>query len=532
MAAAGIGATRARAAKSAKPNFLFILMDDMGWKDVAYNGNPFHETPNIDRLASEGMVFTDGYAPAPFCAPSRTSIMTGQTPARVYWKGLAELDDPGKEYRSQDWHKVCTEKQSWNPPDRYLLPEALADAGYATGHIGKWHVETWRERGPMDQGFADSSGGGCGVGAPKSHFLPYGIPDCEGGEPGEYLTDRVTDEAVGFLKQHRDRPFYLQVWHYTVHMPVQAKAEDVAIFREKGRRMAPDRNPTYAAMVKSADDSVGRLLDTLEELGLTDNTVVIFSSDNGGKVWEGCERLASNGPLRGEKGDLWEGGIREPLCVKWPGVVRPGSVCRTPVTLMDLYPTVIGMAEGRLADDQPLDGADLRPLLRGEDVLRNRPLFWYDPVYRIKKEEIGTPTAVVRLGDYKLMKSYHFGRSLYNLREDIGETTNLAGKLPEKTEALEKLVDGWMAETGVCPPFPNAAYDPKARISRAVEGFTPKGATLVHTWDLSKEAEAWRAARLCTVEHTGEAMRVNFAGSYPEIAGAQPGRGPGGFAGP
>jgi len=449
-----------------RPNIVFILADDLGWSDLACYGDKFHETPNIDRLAEQGMRFTDAYAACAVCSPTRASIMTGKYPARLH------LTDwlPGLPDRPN--HQLSRPQiQKFLPLEEYTVAEALKAGGYQTGFFGKWHLGESPDVWPEHQGF-DVNVGGNGHGHPPSYFSPYGFPNLPDGPPGEYLNDRLTDEALKFIEQVKDKPFFLYLPHYTVHMPLQAKAATIEKYKAKAAKLPSGRtdymtdrgcqvhqiqdNPTYAAMVESLDESVGRILDKLAALGLDKNTVVVFTSDNGGLA-TGKGAPACNLPLRMGKGWPYEGGVREPLIVRWPGVTRPGSVSSVPVISTDFYPTLLQIAGLPPHPEQHLDGESIVPVLKG-GTLSERPIFWHYPHYHGSGSR---PNGAVRLGDFKLIEWYEDMRAeLYNLRDDIGERTDLAAKMPEKTEELQKLLHAWRDEVKAQMPTPNPKYRP------------------------------------------------------------------------
>ena len=465
--AGATGATLLRAKMSCaattdekKPNFVFILVDDLGWRDVGFTGSRYYETPQIDRLAREGMVFTNAYANAPNCAPTRACLLSGQYTPRhgIYTVGTSE--------RGQSKHRklIPTPNTTTLAPGIRTLAEALHTAGYANAHVGKWHLGSDPDSGPRAQGF-DRNIAGNRAGAPKSYFSPYKNPDLDDGPEGEYLTDRLTDEALGFMEEHRDRPFFLYMSHYAVHTPIQAQEAILQKYKQK----PPDNgqnNPAYAAMVESTDRSVGRIVEKLDALGIAENTVVVFFSDNGGHGG-----VTSNAPLRGAKGMLYEGGIREPAIVRWPGRIRPGSTCDVPVIGLDFYPTLLEMAGVRREPGQVLDGESLVPLLTGKGTLHRDTLFWHFPAYlesfrsrgkaaaskdgRIREVDLWrtTPAGAVRQGDFKLIEFFEDGRlELYNLREDISERDDLAQALPEKVRALHALLLDWRREVNAPVP--------------------------------------------------------------------------------
>ncbi len=441
-----------------RPNFVFFLVDDLGYMDIgANNPNTFYDTPNIDRLAREGMRFTNGYAAAPVCSPTRYSILTGRYPARAkvtnYFVGRR-----AERFRGA---RFCDRM----PLEEVTIAEALREAGYRTAFLGKWHLGPTPEYWPENQGFEKNIGGFAGGMPNPGYFSPFRNPRLTDGPPGEYLPRRLTAEALRIIEQWRDQPFFIYFSFYNVHTPLQAPEELVARYRRKAKDWAQgqqefgteqqnyltdsprrvrlvQKHPVYAAMVEAVDQAVGQVLAKLDELGLTDRTVVLFTSDNGGlSTSEG--HPTANFPLRAGKGWLYEGGIRVPLLIKWPGVVRPGSTCDTPVISTDFYATILEMAGLPLRPEQHRDGVSLVPLLRGSvDPAPDRPLFWHYPHYG---NQGGFPGAAVRLGRYKLLLRYEDGRiHLYDLATDIGERHDLAQELSEQAEQLRGLLYRWL----------------------------------------------------------------------------------------
>jgi len=464
--------TRSRSvtAQNKRLNFVFILIDDMGWRDAGCYGSSFYETPNIDKLAKEGMRFTDAYAAGPVCSPTRASILTGKYPARLKLTDWIPGSKKGKLLPAEYLHQM--------PLEEFTIAEALKQAGYATGFIGKWHLGD-QPYYPEHQGF-DINIAGYNGGMTPSYFYPYKgpdwnseIPTLHGGEPGEYLTDRLTDEAVKFLEANSDRPFLLYLSHYAVHTPLQAKDRLVEKYKTGAEAFPPTReprfvtegtekvrqvqdHPVYAAMIQSVDESVERVLKKLRQLGLADNTVVIFMSDNGGLSTASEGAPTSNLPLRAGKGWLYEGGIREPMIIKWPGVVKAGSVCSEPVTSTDFYPTMLAMASLPLRPEQHRDGISLVPLLKGSRSLNREAIFWHYPHY---SNQGGTPSGALRSGDFKLIEFYEDNHvELYNLKEDIGEKNNLAARMPEKADELRKMLNDWKKSVDAQMPKPNPDY--------------------------------------------------------------------------
>jgi arylsulfatase A-like enzyme len=459
---------------SNQPNIIFILIDDLGWRDLTCYGSTFYETPNLDRLARQGMLFTDAYASCPVCSPTRASLQTGRYPARHgvtnFLKGRAR----GK--------LVEPEYADHMPLEDYTIAQALGDAGYQTWHVGKWHLGADEQYWPQNRGY-DVNVAGCARGMPsKGYFSPWEIPMLEDGPEGEYLTDRLTDEAIKLVETSGDRPFFLHMAYYTVHVPIQGKPEHVERFREKAASLKLDQidpfvegeqfpcehkreqrlqrrmlqsDPAYAAMVWSMDENIGRLLQAVEDAGQSDNTIVFFTSDNGGLATaEGAPTC--NFPLHEGKGWMYEGGTREPLIVHWPGVTQPGSQCSVPVTTPDFYPTMLEMAGADLIPEQHMDGVSIAPLLRGADSLGREAIYWHYPHYG---NQGGTPGSSVRSGDWKLIEFYEDSRlELYNLSSDPSETQNLAHERPEIAQELHEMLRSWRAEIGADLPTPNPEW--------------------------------------------------------------------------
>jgi arylsulfatase A-like enzyme len=464
LSCAGVGPR----ADARPPNVVLFLVDDLGWGDLGCYGDDFHETPHIDELAASGVRFTDAYATAAVCSPSRASVMTGKYPARLHvtdW--IPGVRYPRARLTVPDFaQELALEEET--------LAERLRAAGYATLHVGKWHLGDegyW----PLEQGF-DVNVGGHSKGAPGSYFHPYAkkTPKTDwtvrnlppGGRDGDHLTERLTDEALKLIDAHADGPFFLFLSYYTVHTPIEGVPEKVAAFRSR-KEERPEwaqRNAAYAAMVQSLDDSVGRILARLDALELTDDTLVLLTSDNGGVIG-----IGDNGGLREGKGFLYEGGIREPLLVRWPGVVEPGSECAVPVTGTDLFATVSSAAG---AGSGAVDGVDLVPLLRGDvQALEREALYWHYPHYHTPQRP---PCSAVRAGSWKLLEWHETGAlELYDLARDPGETTDLASAERERTRALHERLRVWRAQVGAQEAAPNPDFDPDAPFEG---GYTAWGA--------------------------------------------------------
>ncbi len=435
----------ASAAEKPKLNFVFILADDLGWTDLSCYGSKFYETPNLDKLASQGMKFTQAYSACTVCSPTRASFLTGKYPARLHvtdW--ITGHKRPNAKLVPPDWTMHL-------PGDETTIAQVLKSVGYATASIGKWHLGD-EEFYPKRFGF-DENIGGFNKGSPPSYFSPYKNPFLIDGPDGEYLTDRLAEETVGFIKRNKDKPFFIYLPHYAVHTPIQAKPEVIEKYRKKIKPGDAQNDPAYAALVESLDDSVGRIMSALDDLKLAERTVIIFTSDNGGLIPK-----TSNAPLRVGKGSAYEGGVRVPLIVRWPGAAKPGSQSDAPVMSIDFYPTLLEMAGVTDAPNHTSDGENLVPLLKQSGKPKRTTLFWHYPHYHPGG---ATPYGAIRDGDFKLIQFYETGGfELYNLKEDIGETNNLAKKMGAKIGELNKQLDLWRRNVGAQMPLPNPNYDP------------------------------------------------------------------------
>lgn len=455
--------------KATKLNFIFILVDDLGWRDLKCFGSTFYETPNVDRIAAQGMKFTNAYAACPVCSPTRASIMTGKYPARMGttdWFGAPQPDNV-----QQHWTRnkpllpaPYEEKMSL---EEVTMAEAFKEHGYTTFFAGKWHLggEGFL---PEDQGFDINKGGHFRGSPPGGYFSPYKNPKLSDGPVGEHLPARLAQECVDFLNKVGNDPFLLYLSFYSVHTPLQSREDLEQKYRNKaktvkhkGPRFIPEGehqarqvqdHATYAGMVEAMDSAVGEVLKALDRLGFAENTALIFMSDNGGlSTSEGSP--TSNVPLRAGKGWLYEGGIREPMIIKWSGATKPGSVCNEPIISNDFYPTMLEMAGLPSKPEQHIDGISLVPLLKGKSTLSRDTLFWHYPHYG---NQGGTPGAAVRSGDFKLIEFFEDNHlELYNLKTDIGETNNLASIMPDKTKQLHEKLRSWQQKVGAKMPSPN-----------------------------------------------------------------------------
>lgn len=507
-------------AETRRPNVVFFLVDDLGWRDLGCYGSPLHETPNIDQFATKSIRFTQAYAACHVCSPTRASIMTGKYPARLH---LTDWLPGRKEFPFQRLRNA--EILQHLPAEEITIAETLKQHGYQTAHIGKWHLGE-EPNGPTSQGF-DLQIPRWNKGWPKAGYhAPFqfdGLPD--NNNAGEYLTDRLTDEALKFIETNQDKPFFLYLSHFAVHDPIEGRQDLVDKYQQKssrsklqndeafvlegnpdddaplsqeilkerltetryrGFRVLPDRtvkikqhqdNPQFAAMVESVDESLGRVVNRLDQLGIDDNTIVILFSDNGGMSAANFGRPSrvvkpdqldrafstSNLPLRGAKGWLYEGGIREPLIIHWPGQNANGTVCQVPVISTDFYPTILEMTGLPSQPRQHADGVSLVPLLRGEQQLEREAIYWHFPHY--SNHGMQSPGGAIRKGDYKLLEYFENGSvQLFNLKNDIGEQKDLSNSQPEKAAELREMLSNWRDSVNANLMPLNPEYRPDAAV--------------------------------------------------------------------
>jgi arylsulfatase A len=437
-----------------RPNIVLIMADDLGWKDLHCYGNEKLDTPNIDRLAQQGLLFTDAYSASPVCTPTRAALMTGEAPARLNITNHAgghplNFQKPGTNLITPEWLRHL-------PLERVTLAEQLKQAGYATVFVGKWHLSnrygsqsdhkrpTEEELRPEYQGF-DLNVGGCRFGGPPSYFSPYKLPNVKAKSSGEYLPDRCADECIDFIKSANaegDRPFFLCWWNYSVHYPFQAPADLIAKYE---KRKGPGvENPTYAAMIEGMDAAIGKLLQSIDDQGSSNDTLVVFTSDNG-------PFDANVRPLRAEKGYLYEGGIRVPMIVRWPGHVEPSTETSVPVITMDIHATILEAANLQADPSNTPDGVSLVKMLEGEAELARDSIYFHYPNYAFHKQNrLGS---AIRAGDFKLIRFYDDNSvELYNLKHDIGESENLAAAMPDRAAQLRAKLETWLEETEASHP--------------------------------------------------------------------------------
>lgn len=503
-------------AASRKPNVVFFLVDDMGWVDSTVYGSRYYETPNLERLARRSMRFTNAYSAAPLCTATRASIMTGKYPGRLHITGAGgHLPDPEgpllPESGPPHMRVLQPRAKGALPLEEYTLGEAFRDAGYRTGFFGKWHLGHDPRYWPEHQGFDVNIGGGRWPG-PPSYFSPYRISKLPDGPEGEYIADRLTDEAIAFIEESKDGPFYLNMWQYAVHAPYQGKPEYIAYFEGKKDPRGAQDNAVMGAMIKSMDESLGRILDTLEQLDLMDDTIIIFTSDNGGNMYDRTLRdgtnagawapegrtPTNNAPLRSGKGSVYEGGVRVPALVYWPGRVETEQVSHEVISSVDYYPTLLEMTGIAPRPEQQFDGTSIVPALLG-GALDRETVYCHFP---------HNPDAVpvqmaswVRRGDHKLIRFYDQDENfpnrleLYDLRLDIGEMNNLAEQEPELARELEAMLDAHLLATGALVPKPNPAYQA----------------------DAAREVNGWVAGGDCYLTKGDGALRMHCTGGDPQI---------------
>ena len=489
-----------------KPNIVFFLVDDMGWVDCGINGSEYYETPNMDALAERGMLFTNAYAAHPLCSPTRASLLSGKYPARhgtISASGHRPPQPPGHNFMAaeapSDQKMILPESKNFLDTAEYTFAEALHDAGYRTAHLGKWHLGLTPDYWPDKQGFdvvfhcAPDPG-------PPSYFSPYGVSlsgepagghkvgSITDGPEGEYIMDRLADEAENFIEESKNGPFLLHLWSYGVHGPWGHKEEYTIRYADKKDPRGQQSNPIMASMLQSVDECLGRIVAKLEDEGLTENTIIIFTSDNGGNVtsnlpgssvtrmleergdpmiidwhkWAGNLAPTNNYPLRGGKNMSYEGGVRVPFITVWPGEVKPGSRSNEVVSSIDFYLTILGMANVQPREGQVIDGLSLLPVLKGDEKLDREALFCIQPLWG----QSGAPNVSVRAGDWKLIRRFETDDrypevfQLYDLSNDIGESRNMADEYPERVKELDSLIDEFLKETRALVPKPNPAYEP------------------------------------------------------------------------
>lgn len=446
-----------------RPNIVLFLVDDLGWTDLSSYGSRLYQTPNVDQLASEGVKFTDAYAACTVCSPTRASILTGKSPARINctdW--ISGHQKPFAKFNVPDWTRHIRDED-------VTLAEALKKIGYSTIHIGKWHLGEEEKHWPEYHGF-DQNIGGWKMGMPKrvkkvgGYFSPYHNPRLNDGPKGEYLTERLAEEATGFIRGNKDKLFFLNFWLYNVHTPLQAKKEKIAKYDSLINPTQLQSNAAYAAMVEHMDDAMGEVVAQLKSSGIYDNTIFIFASDNGGLIGNRGDlrkkpKITSNYPLKSGKGDRYEGGVRTPFIVSWPAKVKSGRTTDVLSISADIFPTIFGLLG--LEDELPsdIDGNNLSEFLLTDEKPERDALFWHYPHYHT---EGAKPYSAVRKGDWKLIDVYGTDSlELYNLKNDIGETMNMAFTNPDKAKELQIILKDWKRKVSAQDPVDNPNYDPQ-----------------------------------------------------------------------
>lgn len=473
-----------KAQNSAEPmNIIFILADDLGWSDVTlYGKTDFYETPNLERLASRGLTFTRAYAASPLCSPTRASILTGQTPARtgitaptahlgkVILKATLAENAPAKN------KAVIPESVTRLDTTLPTLGKLIKSKGYSTAHFGKWHLGH-EPYSPLQHGFDVDIPHWPGPGPAGSFVAPWKFRDFKENYPKEHIEDRMADEAVKWLRsQEKDQPFFMNYWQFSVHAPFDAKEGLIKYYGTKVDFTDKQISPTYAAMVHSLDQAVGTILDEIDRLGISQNTAIIFMSDNGGNMYNGIVETLPNGeqylttptnnrPLRGGKATVFEGGIRVPCIVVWPGVTEPGTRTNALIQSTDFYPTILNLLDIPLPENHPVDGIDITPVLNGEEIKRKGIITYFPHQPRVP--DWLPPSVAVHSGDWKLIRLFYQGENgahdylLYNLKWDIGETNNLADQYPRKLKELDAIIEDHLLETKAVVPKPNPDFDPE-----------------------------------------------------------------------
>ncbi len=521
------------------PNIVFILADDLGWADTTlYGQTKFYQTPNIERLASRGMTFTRAYSASPLCSPTRASILTGLSPARIgittpacHLPQVVMDATPGK--RAPAGSKAIGPNTATRlKTEYYTLAEALKDAGYATGHFGKWHLGH-EPYSPLEHGFDLDVPHWPGPGPAGSFVAPWKFPDFDPDTPNEHIEDRMAKEAVAFMEQHKDEPFFLNYWMFSVHAPFDAKESLIEKHRTRVDSNDQQRSPTYAAMVESMDDAVGTLLDTLDRLDIAERTIVVFFSDNGGNMYNEVDDTTptSNRPLRGGKATMFEGGVRVPCVVIWPGTVAAGTRSEAIVQSADFYPTILEMLGLAPAEGQRFDGISIIPALKGR-VPSREAIFTYFP-HNPRVPDWLPPSVAVHQEDWKLIRIFFGGEGgshrwkLYNLREDTGEMHDLAPSQPERVKQLDALIDRFLSDTQAVLPVPNPAFDPAAYRPedegkpglKAPRKPRPSGA---RKGPPGKPVAGWQPSGDCALELKGDSLVIASSGGDPYMSYSLP----------
>ncbi len=531
-------------AQSKPANVVLIVADDLGWSDVTlYGTTKLYKTPNIERLAKRGMTFTRAHSASPLCSPTRASLLTGLSPAR-HGITAPNCHLPQIVLEATEGDRVGGNKPSIlpNPVTRLdtkypTLAKTLKSAGYATGHFGKWHLGA-APYSPLEHGFDVDVPHWPGPGPAGSFVAPWKFPDFDPNTPNEHIEDRMALEAVAFMEEHRDEPFFLNYWMFSVHAPFDAKPELIEQYRQVVDKDSPQRSPIYAAMIESMDDAVGTLLDTLDRLGVADNTIIVFTSDNGGNMYNVVEdtTATSNAPLRGGKATMYEGGTRVPQIVCWPGHVEPGSRTDVLTNSCDVYPTLLDMLSMSPADGQSFDGVSITPALAGKSLTRDA-IFTYFP-HDPPVPQWMPPSVSVHRGDWKLLRLFACGENggdrwkLFNIRDDIGENHDLVAEYPEVVKELDLLIEDFLVDANAVRPIPNPNFDrSKYSIesegepgaghfgSKVSKGQAPKGkaAKSTDSKNTKKAVGGWTPSGDCEIAISNHTLVITSQGGDPFV---------------
>jgi arylsulfatase A-like enzyme len=510
-----------------RPNVVIILADDLGWSDTTlYGTTRFYQTPNVERLARRGMTFSRAYSASPLCSPTRSAILTGLSPARTgittpncHLPEVALDALPGKS-AGADQKVIMPIPASRLRTEHRTLAETLREAGYATAHFGKWHLGA-EPYSPLQQGFDVDMPHWPGPSPAGSFVAPWKFPSFQENSPGEHIEDRMASEAASWMEQHKDRPFFLNYWQFSVHAPFNAKQALIEKHRSRVNPADPQRSPTYAAMVQSLDDAIGTLLDTLDRLQISDRTIIVFTSDNGGNMYNEVDGTTptSNAPLRGGKATLFEGGVRVPCIVAWPSVAQPGSRSEQVIQSEDFYPTLLAGLDLPAAPAQRFDGVSILPALRGQSLSREA-VFQYFP-HSPGVPDWLPPSIAVHRGDWKLIRIFHDGDGgahrhlLFDLRSDLGETNNLAAQQPALVSELDALIDDFLADTGAVLPQVNPDFDPAKYRPEIVGQQKPKGKGKAAG---SAATDSWQSSRGTSLRAEAGALHLTSTGGDPWIS--------------
>lgn len=516
-----------------KPNVVFILADDLGWSDTTLFGTTkFYKTPNIERLAKRGMTFTRAYSSSPLCSPTRASILTGLSPARTGITSpnchTAKVVLEATVSRSGPPHRKATMPNSVSrlDPKYYTMAEMLKDNGYATGHFGKWHLGLSPYT-PLEHGFDVDVPHWPGPGPAGSYVAPWKFPDFDPNTPNEHIEDRMADEAAKFMERNKQQPFFLNYWMFSVHAPFDAKRNLIEEYRKKVDPRDEQRSPTYAAMIESMDDAVGTLLDALDRLKLSENTIIIFASDNGGNMYNEVDgtTATSNAPLAGGKATMYEGGVRGPAIVAYPNVVKSGTRSDEMIQSSDFYPTLLELLNVDRQPNQSFDGISIVPALMGKPLNRTA-IFTYFP-HEPRIPDWLPPSVSVHRGDWKLIRIFHGGEDgahrykLFNLKDDLGEKNNIAAKMPKRVAELDLLIEEFLKDTNAVVPVPNPNFDP-AKHRPELEGQAAlKGSSKPASKQNTKPGKpvaGWQPAGTCRLTLNKSALVVHSTGGDPHLS--------------